>query len=550
MEISVPHNPAMETVKVERLDHLGIIAGVIKDLGIIEMIDARIVPDDQEEISTGEAVAGIILNGLGFSDRPISLAPQFFSNKPVELLFREGVLAEHFNRFKLGRSLDKVFSYGCDLLFSEVALSVCQQEEIDIRFNCLDTTSFSLTGEYIPETDEQAILVTHGYSKDHRPDLKQAVLELIVSQDGGVPFLSKSWDGNASDNAVFKERCEALIKNFSASKTPRYLIADSKLYTKENAVNLARLPFITRIPETLKVVQQVIDQAWDFDQWQSLDETLSLKRVDLCHYGIAQRWLVVYSKAAWQRVEKTLKKAQAKELKKVQKQLFHLQAQRFESEEAACAALNKIKKNLRYHQVVQSTLTRHIQYARKGKPTADTPIKAIRWQIQASVAADPDKISHQQQRKACFVLGTSISDMDLTDEEVLAGYKGQSAVERGFRFLKDPVFFVSSLFLKKPCRVQGLLMVMTLALLVYSVAQRRLRKQLESQGETLPNQIGQPTERPTLRWIFQLLEGINRIIFYQKGQVKALIEGLTDLRRKILLLFGQKVCQIYQISSA
>jgi len=136
----------------------------------------------------------------------------------------------------------------------------------------------------------------------------------------------------------------------------------------------------------------------------------------------------------------------------------------------------------------------------------------------------------------------------LTDEEVIAGYKGQSAVERGFRFLKDPVFFVSSLFL--PCRVQGLLMVMTLALLVYSIAQRRLRKQLESQGETLPNQIGQPTERPTLRWIFQLLEGINRVIFYQKRQVKALIEGLTDLRRKILRLFGQKVCQIYQISSA
>ena len=73
----------METVKVERLDYLGIIAGVIKDLGIIEMIDACIVPDDQEEISTGEAVAGMIINGLGFSNRPISLTPQFFSNKPL-----------------------------------------------------------------------------------------------------------------------------------------------------------------------------------------------------------------------------------------------------------------------------------------------------------------------------------------------------------------------------------------------------------------------------------------------------------------------------------
>ncbi len=183
----------MDAVRVERLDHSGIVAGVIKDLGIIEMIDSRIKPDEREEISTGEAITGMILNGLGFSNRPISLTPQFFENKPMDILFREGISGEWFNRFKLGRSLDKAFSYGCDMLFSEIALSVCHQEGIDMRFNCLDTTSLSVTGEYMPDSDEHAILVTHGYSKDHRPDLKQAVLELMVSQDGGVPFLSKSW---------------------------------------------------------------------------------------------------------------------------------------------------------------------------------------------------------------------------------------------------------------------------------------------------------------------------------------------------------------------
>ena len=147
-----------------------------------------------------------------------------------------------------------------------------------------------------------------------------------------------------------------------------------------------------------------------------------------------------------------------------------------------------------------------------------------------------------------LVLGTTIADTALTDTEVIAGYKGQSAVEGGFRFLKDPVFFVSSLCVKKPSRIQGLCMVMTLALLVYAVAQRRMRHQLAQQHETLPNQIGQPTSRPTLRWIFQLLEGINRVTFSVQGHVKIVIEGLTALRRKILQLFGQKVCQIYQIS--
>jgi transposase len=100
----------MGSVKVERIDHLGIVAGVIQDLGIIDMIDSRIPPDEREEITTGEAIAGMIINGLGFSDRPISLTPQFFHGKALDILIREGITPDMLNRFKLGRSLDKVFS--------------------------------------------------------------------------------------------------------------------------------------------------------------------------------------------------------------------------------------------------------------------------------------------------------------------------------------------------------------------------------------------------------------------------------------------------------
>src|SRR6267142_3745041 len=201
----------MEQVRVERLDHLGLIASVIKDLGLTNMIDRHLAPDDQEVITPGEAVAGMILNGLGFAHRPVSLTPQFFANKPLDLLFRQGIDAEMFNRFKLGRTLDEVYAYGCDLLCEELALVICAHEGIDLRCNHLDTTSFALTGEYVPDRDEHAIRLTHGDSKDHRPDLKQAVLELIVSQDGGVPLVSKSWDGNASDTQIFQERAQALL---------------------------------------------------------------------------------------------------------------------------------------------------------------------------------------------------------------------------------------------------------------------------------------------------------------------------------------------------
>ena len=428
-------------------------------------------------ITPGEAVAGMILNGLGFANRPLSLTPQFFASKPLDLLFREGIEAEMFNRFKLGRTLDEAYTYGCDRLFQELALAVCAQEGIDLRFNHLDTTSFSLSGEYVPDSDEHAITITHGYSKDHRPDLKQAVLELMVSQDGGVPCVSQSWDGNTSDIQIFQERAQALMHAFTNTPSPRYLVADAKLYHADNASSLQRIGFITRIPNTLGVVSQVIMQALGWDTWQPVDDNTRYQPLELCHYGMAQRWLVVYSQAACERAAATVKKAMQREDEAIKQALFHLQAQRFPTPEAAQDALAAVAKRWMYHRVESYHLSEHKHYAGRGRPTPHTPLKAIEWQIQAQVRSDDETIEHHQQVKACFVLGTNIDASELSHAEVIAAYKGQSHVEGGFRFLKDPLFFVSSLFVKKPNRIEGLLMVMTLALLVYSVAQRRLRKQ-------------------------------------------------------------------------
>jgi transposase len=156
------------------------------------MIDIRLVPDAQEKITSGEAVVGMMLNGLGLAHRPRSLTPQFFANTPLDLWLRPGIAADMFNRCKLGRTLDAADADGCDLLCEERARAICAQEGLDLRCNHLDTTRFSLTGESLPDHDEHAIRITHGSSKDHRPDLKQAVLERLVSQDGGVPCVRKS----------------------------------------------------------------------------------------------------------------------------------------------------------------------------------------------------------------------------------------------------------------------------------------------------------------------------------------------------------------------
>lgn len=149
-------------------------------------------------------------------------------------MFGEGVEASDFNRFKLGRVLERCYNYGTE--FSEIALNVCRQENVDTCFNSEDTTSFVVYGDYATSEQEVTntgeVTVKHGYSKAHRPDLKQVMLEMMVSQD--IPLLGRCLSGNASDNVVFKERSEKLIKQFKESETPRYLIADSKLYTEKH----------------------------------------------------------------------------------------------------------------------------------------------------------------------------------------------------------------------------------------------------------------------------------------------------------------------------
>jgi hypothetical protein len=157
-------------------------------------------------------------------------------------------------------------------------------------------------------------------------------------------------------------------------------------------------------------------------------------------------------------------------------QLLHVQAQRFETPEAAQEALEALAKAWTSHQGDASGLLDHTRSACQGRPTPTTPVKAIAWHIQGQVRPDEAALAQRKHDKACFVLGTTLAEEQLSDPEVIAASKGQARAEGGCRFLKDPLFFVSSLFVNKPSRIQGLLMVMTLALLVSSVAQRRLRQ--------------------------------------------------------------------------
>ena len=137
-----------------------------------------------------------------------------------------------------------------------------------------------------------------------------------------------------------------------------------------------------------------------------------------------------------------------------------------------------------------------------------------------------------------------LDDTTWTADLILQEYKAQQTTERGFRFIKDPLFFASRVFLKSTKRIMALAMIMTLALMVYSLGQLQLRQALEKTSSTLPNQKGRPTARPTLRWILQCFQSVHLVFV---NGVKSSIQ-LTDKQNLILQFLGSSSRQYYFLS--
>jgi transposase len=531
-------------VSSKRIDHLGIVAGTIERLGIIKIVDELLGVDDQYEVTSGEAVAAMIMNGLGFANRSIMLTPQFYATKALDELLRPGVKAEYLNRFKLGRTLDKVVEYGCEKLFTTLAMHACAKENVGRSVLSSDTTSIALSGKYDECSDLEEVFVKHGYSKDHRPDLKQIIAELTVTQDGGVPIMHSIWSGNTSDVKVLRERVRKLSELFMNELDTPCLVGDSKLYTSESIRQLSKIKFVTRVPATIKREQEIIDQAIIEDGWQTIDENYKFAEYEISHYGINQRWVVVHSEHAAKRSKQGVEKAARKELETCKKALFHLQAKRFSCEKDAIKELQNINKKLKLHVVSDYSIIQHAKHEGRGRPSQAAT--SFEYQISATAERYHDAVRQRVAHSSCFVLATNLNRSEHPAPKVVEAYKKQDLVEKSFAFIKNPSFFASSLFLKNQQRLQGLLTVMMLALLVYSLAQRYIRKQLSLFKLTIPNQIKKPSSTPTLNWIFQLMEGVSYISVKIDGVVHKHIDGATDIRRFIIKLFSPEVQQIYK----
>src|SRR5438067_8424933 len=130
----------------ERLDHLGIVAGVCQEIGLAAWLDAQ-DPGDRQQVSVGTATVAMILNGLGFANRQLYLVPQYFANKPIEHLLGAGITADMLNDDCLGRTLDWIYEHDPTTLFAGLALQARRRFGIKAQQVHIDTSSFSVNGE-------------------------------------------------------------------------------------------------------------------------------------------------------------------------------------------------------------------------------------------------------------------------------------------------------------------------------------------------------------------------------------------------------------------
>ena len=145
---------------------------MIDEIGIVEILNERLGIDAREKVSTGVIVKAMILNGLGFVSAPLYLFEQFFKGKATEQLLGWGVKPEYLNDDRLGNALDEIEAGGLSELFLAVSLAAADKFEVKRETAHLDSTSFHVDGTY-GNSEPGAIEITYGYSRDHRPDLKQ-----------------------------------------------------------------------------------------------------------------------------------------------------------------------------------------------------------------------------------------------------------------------------------------------------------------------------------------------------------------------------------------
>ena len=463
---------------------------------------------------------------------------------------------------RLGVCLDRLFEVAGPGLILAVVRQVVR--EFDVRLDELhnDSTTVSFYGTYDDAEKEgkQGGRATHaitwGHSKDHRPDLKQLLYILTISDDGGVPVYFQSASGNVVDDQTHRQTWDLLCE-LTGRKDFLY-VADCKLATKENMNYIAGRGgrFVSILPGTRKEDTEFRQQlregkaSWrlvrevtegEGDEVVVVDRLSTWRDEQLSAEGYRLLWFHSTRKVDTDRATRARKTRRTlRELTQLRDRLQSPKT-RFRQREQVEQAVQKILEQRRLGdwltvEIQEQELVKYRQ-KRRGRPTADTPyVKQVSRRYTLTWHIDPLQLAEEESTDGVFPLISNVGE--LSAEELRAAYKRQPIIEKRFSQLKTD-FAVTPIYLKKVTRIQALLAIYFFVLLVQALLERELRRAMErAQIKAVPiYPEGRPCARPTTRRVLDLFESIQRHeLTLTDGEPEMVVTELTDPQRQILEL--------------
>lgn len=305
----------------------------------------------------GKRVIAMIMNGLGFVD---------------DRLFGPDIIADYFNDDALGRCLDAIHNYGITLLFTEIAFEIATEYGLLGKTAHMDSTSLSVYGDYADSDIPN--LISYGYSKDKRPDLKQILLALGVTGKANFPIWMSLHNGNASDKITLQRCADRLYKLTQGIKeAPAFIfVGDSAMYEKCVEKGGCML-WLSRVPNSHKKAKNLLATQYEKLSWSTVDVRGYQVAPLFCedYKGVKQRWVIVFSQQMHKRESVTLKKRQEKEYKEMMRKLNSLKSQQFSCESDAFKSMNVLRKRLKYHHLHIEVKSKK-RYANCGRPKTDS----------------------------------------------------------------------------------------------------------------------------------------------------------------------------------
>ncbi len=503
----------LNQMQITRPDHLPVVAAFCRRIGLIDIID-RIVPNEME-VSVGTIVQGMVLDTLS-GRSPLYRLEEFFEHQDTQLLLGQEVDPTSFNDTTVARALDALFNIGAEKVFSEVAFAASCVFPLDKRYVHFDTTSVNVWGDYdrcAPDSD--TINITYGYSKDHRPDLKQFLVKMLCV-GRNVPLLGSCEDGNGSDKTINNTVLSRISKHMAKHGLEPgafVYVADSAMVTKDNLEMVGDNLFLTRLPFSYKEASRVVSEAVAQNVWEevgALNETPATAKRPAAIYSVTEKTVTLYEKEYRAVVvhstahDKRRLKRLERQIKKSISTLTKIIAKNTKSEFYCRPDADAAASRLQQYETELHRVTVHVEekisYTR-GRPPKNGKRKVshTRYVLKACIEEKSEQINQIQEESGCFVLLTNVSQkegMAETGANLLQVYKEQYGIEKNFSFLKDPLI-VNDIFLKKPERIEALGLVLLTSLMVWNLIEFTLRQYIKENEVTLPGWDKKQTTRPT-----------------------------------------------------